>query len=176
MDSIDKFFTFCASYPPWARVVVLSSFIVAIGTLLFSPRAKAGAEREEHDAQGQVFMRIKRITLYPDDPDARVSLSAYVNGTEYIHPSVAGVKWMKVGPSMSEKIIELPKAERYDVRFMLRVESGDTLTPLSMIHVSQTVTPIKQPPFSEDYRLYIVKDNVREASVGAIVSYGVFSN
>jgi hypothetical protein len=69
------------------------------------------------DNYKRIYMRIKPITLYPDDPDAEVQLTVFVNNNKYIHPAIGGVQWMKVGPNMSDKIFELPKADRYDVRF-----------------------------------------------------------
>jgi hypothetical protein len=118
-------------------------------------------------------MRVKPIRLFPDKPNADVQLSIFVNGTEYRHPSVAGVEWMKVGPSMSEKIIELPPAARYDVRFEMRLREGPTLK--TQQQVSQQITPIKALPYSEEYNLYQVENKSRAAGISAVVSYEVYA-
>ena len=117
-------------------------------------------------------MKIKAIRLFPDDPEAEVQLSAFVNGTEYVHPSVAGVKWMKVGAAMSEKIIELPKSTQYVVRFELRMRDGVTLE--QHLQVSQQVTPITTLPHDEEYRLYPLNSGVRSAAVSAVVPYEIY--
>ena len=50
-----------------------------------------------------------------------------MNNTEYVHPNVGGVKWMKIGPDMSQRLIELPKAPFYEIRFEMRIRDGSEL-------------------------------------------------
>jgi hypothetical protein len=164
----------------WARLVVLGCFAVTIATLVLSPRTAAAPTSKplvtaaEPVKNGQqVFLRVKPIKLFPDKPNAEVQLSIFVNGTEYRHPSVAGVEWMRVGPAMSEKIIELPRAMRYDVRFEMRLREGPTLKHQQQL--SQIITPIKVLPYSDEYNLYQVENKSRAASVSSVVSYEVYA-
>lgn len=164
----------------WARLLVLACMSVAVATLVLTPRTvipqpvKPGLAAPEAPKKGQqVFLRVKPIKLFPDNPNAEVQLSIFVNGTEYKHPSVAGVEWMKVGPSMSEKFIELPISTRYDVRFEMRLREGPTLKTRQQ--VSQQVTPIKALPYNEEYNLYQVENRTRSAGVSAVVSYEVYA-
>jgi len=80
---------------------------------------------------------------------------------------------MKTGPGMSEKVIEIPKAERYDVRFEMRIRDGATLQ--TQRQASQMVTPIKALPYSEEYKLYNVKGVTRAASVSAVITYDIYT-
>src|SRR5689334_17772439 len=109
MDTLESVIRFIGSYPMWARLLVLACFAVAAGTLVMAPRsatsqtAKPSAPAiDASKKERQFFMRIKPIKLFPDRPNAEIQLSVLVNGTEYRHPSVAGVEWMRVGPAMSE--------------------------------------------------------------------------
>jgi len=163
----------------WARLLVLCCISVAIATLVLAPRTAttqpgkpAAPAVDPVKKDQQVFVRIKPIKLFPERPNAEVQLSIFVNGTEYRHPSVGGVEWMKVGPSMSEKIIEVPTSSRYDIRFEMRLRDGPTLKTQQQL-AAQQVTPVKALPYSEEYRLYQVENKSRAASVSAVVSYEV---
>jgi hypothetical protein len=134
-----------------------------------------GAETTRKDHR--VFMKISPIKLFPEDPEAEVQLSVFVNGTEYRHPSVAGVEWMKIGPSMNDKIIEVPRDDWYQVRFEMRMRDGDVYeTSTPVIRTSQQVTPVmkKELPYKEEYRLYPVQDSTRSATVAALVTYEIY--
>ncbi len=180
METINSLLTFITSYPNWAKAIVLVALGTIVVTLVFAPRN--GASQPQPPSQQQppptnnsqhVYMKIRAIKLFPDNPNAEVQLSAFVNGTEYIHPSVAGVEWMKVGAGMSEKIIEIPKSERYYVRFELRIRGGGTLR--QQVQVSQQVTPVKTLPYAEEYTLYSVDGAVRSAAVSAVVPYEIYT-
>lgn len=208
METIESVLKFIGSYPIWAKALVLIGLGISVATLVFAPRqVTQGAEKSitpsstgKEDRQvtrgaekfitpsstskeDRVFMKIKAIQLFPDDPEAEVQVICYVNGIEFIHPSVGGVNWMRVGPSMSEKIISLPKAASYDIRFEMRFRSDKKLsggTKSVQIEqgpqqaTSQMVTPVTALPFSEEYSLYLVNDGSRAASVKAIIPYEIY--
>lgn len=180
METLDSVVRFFASYPIWARIVVLLCAALAFTTLVVAPReAVSQGGKVVSQASGatssakHVFMRVKTIKLFPDDSNVEVQLSVFVNGTEFIHPSIAGVTWMKVGTAMSEKIIELPRSERYDIRFEMRVRDGPTFKPRQ--RVSQQVTPVQTLPFAESYNLYDLTMNTRAATVSASVAYEIYA-
>lgn len=118
-------------------------------------------------------MRIRPLKLFPDRPDAEVQLLVFVNDTEYRHPSVAGVEWMKVGPAMSVKIIELPVASIYQVRFEMRLREGPNGP--TRLRAAQRIDHITTLPFSEEYPLYDIDVQIRHAGVSAVVTYEVYS-
>ena len=102
---------------------------------------------------------------------------------------------MKVGPAMSEKIIELPKADRYDVRFEMLLRSGTRLAQPQHVQsaiisaasqttypnvtraASQEVMPVPAQtlPFSETYKLYPIEGGTRAASVSAVIPYEIYA-
>jgi hypothetical protein len=180
METLESILRFAGSYPMWARLLVIGCLAVAIGTLILAPRSatpqtpKAATPTPEvAKKERQVFMHIKPLQLFPDRPNAEVQLSILVNGSEYRHPSVAGVEWMKVGPAMSEKIIELPTASRYDVRFEMRLRDGPKGP--TKLRAAQKITYITTLPFSEEYSLYDIDGDSRAAGVSAVVSYEVYA-
>ena len=91
---------------------------------------------------------------------AQVRVVANVNGTEFVYPSRAGVKWLEVGPSMSSQVFRLPPArERYIIRFeaMVRVPArgGAPERRGQLKSVREDVVDIaKGIPFSGRYVLH----------------------
>lgn len=118
-------------------------------------------------------MRIKPIQLFPDDPSAEVQLIVDVNGTKFRHPSVGGIEWMQVGPGMSEKVIELPTAPNYAIRFEMQFRNvqGNKGT----LQTAQRIDHIIDLPASNKYELYQVQGVTRLASVSAEVRYEVYA-
>ena len=180
METFESIVRLIGSYPMWARLLVLACFAVAAGTLVLAPRSATpqtskvlASPTDASKKERQVFMRVKPIKLFPDRPSAEVQLSVFVNGTEYRHPSVAGVEWMKVGPAMSEKTIELPPASRYEVRFEMRMRDGPK--GKTTFRAAQKITFIITFPFNEEYSLYEVDSGSRAAAVSALVSYEVYT-
>lgn len=178
------------SYPFWAKICAVGGVTFSVLVLVFAPRTDASAQPKSPNAQtvsptapGQtIFLRIIGVKLFPDDPNAEVQVLAIVNQTTYEHPSVGGVKWMKVGPDMSPKLIELPKALLYQIRFEMHIRGGSDLTSTKeknladkpfMRSGSQLIDNITKLPFSEEYKLYNIKDGIRDASVRASVSYSI---
>lgn len=180
METLETFIRFFGSYPMWARLVVLGCITASVVTLVIAPRPANTQPGKDQTGETsvpakskQVFMRVMPIKMFPENQSAEVQLSIFVNGTEFIHPSVAGIKWMKVGPAMSEKIIELPPSSRFDVRIEMRVRNGPTLATRQM--VSQQTTPVKSLPYTEEYKLYDANNGTRSASVAAIVTYEIYA-
>jgi hypothetical protein len=173
MESFEAMVRFFYSYPVWARIAVIACLGGAALVITLSPRIIEAQVHKQSvkPVAKQVFLKILPIRLFPSQPAAEVQISAFVNDTEYRHPEVGGVEWMKTGASMSAKYIELPTAERYDVRFELRIRDGQTLA--HQTQQSQSITPIRTLPFQEEYQLYPVKNKVRDAAVSAVIAYEV---
>ena len=158
----------------WARILVLVCVGIVGGTLVLAERSgTTQPPKLTTPKERPIFMRIKPIKLFPDRSAAEVQLSVFVNGTEYRHPSVAGVEWMKVGPAMSEKTIEIPAASRYEVRFEMRMRDGPK--GKTTLRAAQKITYITALPFSEEYSLYDIDGMSRAAGVSALVSYEVYA-
>lgn len=72
-------------------------------------------------------LRIEGVELFPPANSAVVKVTAFVNGTQFTYPSIGGVEWLQVAPSMSGQTFRLPNAEQYEIRFeMLKKQPGMT--------------------------------------------------
>lgn len=187
---LDSLLRLLNSYPTWAKLCAIAGVTFSIVVLALAPRTDASAQSKPSPTSAppqtppvsQVFLRIGQVKLFPHDPDAEIKVLAIVNDTVYEHPSVGAVKWMKVGPDMSPKNIELPRSQTYNIRFEMQIKDGVNLTSQTNKHLyaekflragSQRVDNIDKLPFSEDYKLYDIKENTRSAAVRAVVSYSI---
>jgi hypothetical protein len=188
MEMLDAMLRMLNSYPTWAKLCAVAGVSLTVLVLIFAPRVESSGDSSNEDGSSDegyevsftkpIFLRIKSMKLFPADPAAEVQVRAIVNETVYQHPSVDGVEWMKVGPSMSQKVIELPNALNYQIRFTMLKRKGGEFEgdQLDMVRgASQQVTHIDRLPFSENYSLYNVneKTRTRDAAVSAVISYTV---
>jgi hypothetical protein len=164
MDTIKNFIEFLNSYPLWAKLFAFSGLLITVSTLIFAPRTL----KAKDNGEGKVFLKVQRVKLFPANPDAEVQVYAFVNGTKYRYPSVADIEWLKVGPSMSLGIFEIPKSETYEVRFEATLKDSD---PIRL--VSQEVLQISTLPYSGDYDLHKTMITTRDASVSASVRFSI---
>lgn len=184
METVETLIKFINSYPLWAKAGIIAGAFFSISIAVFAPRdIHASPNNQDNESTTKrTYMRIEGVKLYPDNENIDIQVFAFVNGTSFKHPSVGGVEWMKVGPNMSHKIIELPKAEAYQIRFELRYKEGDVVLGSSTNLVpkefnrmaSQMVTQVLKYPFTEVYNLYKVNDRSRGASVSASVKYTLY--
>jgi hypothetical protein len=182
MEVIEAILRFLNSYPVWAKGCVVGGILFSVLVLVFASREDASTQSKK-DQSGPTFLKLKGVTLFPEDPSAEVQVLAIVNGISFEHPSVGGVKWMRVGPDMSQKLIELPAAQRYDIRFEMRLRNGTAFSGQGSKHLeaytiergagAQEIRVVTRLPYSNDYKLYDVVGVTRSASVRAVVSYEV---
>jgi hypothetical protein len=184
MEMLETFLRVLNSYPLWAKISAIGGVAFSILVLVFTPRSELTAGGGRGD--GSIFLRITGVKLFPADPNVEVQLLAIVNGTEYVHPSIGGVEWMKVGPAMSQKLIELPKATNYEIRFEMRIRNQPDLNnsqgerhlasePFDRAG-SQLVNNIWALPFSDEYPLYELDGKTRNAQVRAVVKYIIYDS
>lgn len=177
MDMIDNILKLLADYPAWAKASLLAALAVIAAILIFARSPLVPPPTTPFTENSPLFLRISRIALFPEDQTAEVQLIASVNGTEYTFPSVANVKWMRVGPDMNQKIIPIPSADNYEIRFRLNYKSGrrasneepHKITRRTRDKISQ-LTPIQ---VSSDYKLYPVDGGTASPAVIAVVSYRI---
>lgn len=177
------FVEFLTAYPAWAKVAVVFCLAVAAGVLVLAKPEK----QKSTSGDRPVLLTIERVSLFPDDPSAQVKILAHVNGIVFEHPSVGGVEWMKVGPAMSEKVIALPPSKSYEIRFEAKIRGTTPLQGLPVVlpqaavqgnvtgHdkllASQTIRHIWDLPHEEEYRLYNVDGEIRDATPKATVKF-----
>ncbi len=182
METFDSIIKFLSSYPIWAKAGIIGGLLFSSTILVFAPREISANGLKGNENFTRVFMRIEEIRLFPVNENTEIQLYAIVNGNRYRHPSVGGIEWMKVGPGMSHKVIELPKTDRYEIRFELIYRNGKEIIGSTTIlenvkekaMMSQMIRRVMKIPFSEEYELYPVKNKTRSASVGASVSYSIY--
>lgn len=164
IEGIKNFVEFLGSYPGWAKLLAFSGLLITIGTLVFAPRLP----KPKDDGDERIFLKLQGVRLFPSNPEAQIQVYAYVNGTEYKYPGVAGIKWLKIGPSMSPGIFEIPKSDSYEVRFeaILKDENSDS-TRL----VSQKILEFSKLPYSDKYNLHKTERATRNASVSAAIDF-----
>jgi hypothetical protein len=120
-------------------------------------------------ATDTVFLLISRVRLFYVDPEAPVKVTAYVNGQTFRYPSVANVEWVTVGEGMSPHTFEIPRAERYEVRFEMLINRHETVETL----VSQQILRFSTLPYTNTYSLHAVRSSIHEAAVSANVSFSM---
>lgn len=168
IEGLKNFVEFLNSYPGWAKLLAFSGLLITIGTLIFAPRVQ---KPKEDGGEGRILLKLQRVRLFPSNPDAQVQVFAYVNGTEYKYPNIAGVKWLKVGPSMSPGIFEIPKSDEYEVRFEALQKDDTSSAPIRL--VSMQVLQFSKLPYSGKYNLHISMKAVRSSSVVAAVDFKI---
>lgn len=184
MATIEAFLKFVDSYPAWAKLAIVAGLLFSLAVVLLSPRSgNTNSAATDENSEKTTFLRIGEVKLYPSDENIDIQIYAIVNNTRYKHPSVGGVEWMKAGPSMSPKIIELPDSDTYSIRFELKYKTGGAGSAGESLNItmardemmiSQVEQRIVEYPFSETYKLYKVNDNSRASSVSASVDYTLY--
>jgi hypothetical protein len=164
METVKNFIEFIKSYPLWAKLVACSGLLITVATLIFAPRP----HRDASNGQGRVFLKIQRVRLFPSDPNAEIQVLAFINGTQYRYPGVAGIEWLKVGPSMSPGSFEIPISDTYE----LRLEAVVRDSPQERL-VSQEILEISHLPYSKEYALHKTVMTTRDASVSASVQFSI---
>ena len=174
MDSIENLVKFLNSYPTWAKLLALTGIAVSIATLVFAPRTPLDAQAQDRPQAGGPVLRMLGVVLFPPNPYVAVRVTAYVNGTPFRYPSLAGVEWLKVGPAMSSQAFQLPKSDKYEVRFEMAMKGTSPGTTGEF--VSQQVVTVTKLPHSGDYNVYRKEEGVgvtRSASVEAAVRFAL---
>ncbi len=156
MSTIEAVVNFIGTYPAWAKIAMLAGLGVTCGVALLAPRtaveappqAKTGGSPQAHARSAS--LQINGINNQGLPRGASVRVTAIVNGKPYVYPSLAGVDWLDVGPTMSSQTFPLDHAPRYDVRFEMELKGSG----VSERYVSQETVRIASLPHTGEYRLY----------------------
>ena len=117
-----------------------------------------------------VWLVIERVDLFPPDSSAEVQVTAFVNDTPFRYPSVAGIEWLRVGPSMSSQRFKLPRStDGYNIRFEMTLRTGSAEKRFA----SQATEVITSFPSEGSYNLHQVNRLTRAANVAAAVVFSV---
>ena len=174
MELIDSVIKFISSYPVWAKVAVFGNAICMAAILVFTPRMAQEVNAAESSKELTLYeLRIDRVELFPMSESTIVKIFAYVNGTKYTYPSIGGVEWMEVAPSMSGQTFRLPESDRYEIRFeMLKRSKGSNQEAKFL---SQEVISTSEGINQERYSLhgFDASSGTRSGSVSAEVIYSL---
>ncbi len=119
METLESIIKFISTYPTWAKGLVFGNLICIVATLVFAPRV-VESKTLEANPSNTYQLRIDRVELFPHSNSAVIQVLAIVNGTKFMYPSIGGVEWLKVAPSMAGQTFRLPSSDRYDVRFEMQ--------------------------------------------------------
>ena len=201
LDSIVKLI---AIFPSWAILLIFFCFSLLVAFLAMLARARAAKKR--HATQNDIlekprtFLKLIQVQLFPEDPAAEINIIIYVNGVAFYYPSETDIKWIPVISNMNEKIIELPCAEMYYIRFEInfssekKLEGGPALARGALAKAkaeaeaeakakakkdtqktaNHAVHAYPTVPLVADYKLYLLQDGSRDTSVKANISYEIY--
>lgn len=175
---VGDFVPFIAPYPTWVKlafsVFVLSGATCFIGLILAAPSPTRTAEITSSippdTAARTAWMTITGITGYGRLKGAGVRVTATVNGTEYIYPSLPGVDWLQIGPEMAPQTFQIPVRDVYAVRFSANVRDGTELVSVQEQYVQGSTSGIMT------YGVHELDQGQRNAPVSADINYKISQN
>lgn len=176
---ISALIPFLAAYPPWVKVLfsawvllsaaLLLALLLARGTMANTATDNDSSAAAPESVSKPLWFSIDGVDLFGGLEGGKVKVVANINGLEYRYPSLEGVEWMEVSPTMSSQQFRLPRAEDgYSVRFTMTLKKNGEVVRL----VSQRTDHFDTPPFNGRYSVYRVgEENTRSASVEAQIEY-----
>ena len=171
MNQIRAVIEFLHSYPDWAKILMVVALLVIMLVLTLVPRGAGGnGKAPDTPDQGSTVLSIQGVKLFPATEGDLVQVQALVNGTIFQYPSLAGISWLEVGPDMPTQVFQLPRSERYEVRFevLKKANLGQTKKM-----VSQSVVTVAETPASGEYNVYPIDGNIHATRISGAVEYSV---
>ncbi len=198
-----------AAYPGWITLLLFCSLSVFVVLMALSIRKRAALARGSSIAAVsniKAFMKIKHVKLIPDESSAKINVVVSVNGLNFVHPSEVAeqkmdalesdlsvteadggeIQWMPLSLGVPEKIILLPSAEMYYIRFEInfssgkKLEGGPALVRSELVKndskkvASPSLATYPTMPLVAEYKLYFLQDGSRDTSVKALISYEIY--
>jgi len=124
---------------------------------------------------GDAWLIFRGVDLFDRFPDAQVKVIANVNDTTFTYPTLPGVEWLGVGPTMSTQQFHLPPSgpRGYRIRFeMLLRQFPEHPEIVNTLKSTETVF-ITSLPIARSYSLHLVDHSVRGPAIVAVVSFSV---
>lgn len=161
--------SFIASYPLWAKVVIIACFVATVSVLVLAPRTPDAASSTSDQGQPSpvVYLKIDRVELFTLPPETAVRITAFVNGSEFRHPNVGGIEWIRVGPAMGHKVFRVPRAPRYEVRFEMGFQEAPTA-------LNQRVEFVDELPVEDFYNFYPTETAIRSSTPAAKLHFRLY--
>ncbi|MEO8123386.1 MAG: toll/interleukin-1 receptor domain-containing protein [Burkholderiales bacterium] len=167
----------------WRGPTILAGAIVAATACLWLAYAYWHVRDPEQSPVGpqakSTYLRIEGITAFNLIPTATVRVTAHVNGTPFHYPSLAGIDWLDVAPTMSSQTFRLPAAAKYEIRFEMETKGNRDL-PTGVPYVSQETILVDRFPFKGEYNVFQARREgttmSRAGGPGAAVRFSVDRN
>ena len=171
MDMLEGLQKFFASYPLWARALAGTGLAITFFTLVLVPR---GSSRPQSVSGTDTWLIIKGVEIFGRYPGAQAKVTAIVNDTKYLYPSVGGVEWLGVGPTMSPQQFKLPRPgpNGYEIRFEMLLREADVLDRTRSFTSVKSVY-VKTLPFDGDYEVHLFEERVRGPGVEGRIRFSV---
>ena len=173
MDILENILKLFSSYPTWARVILLANVVCIAGILSFARSSIGEAAAQPVAVPLGYVLRIKGVRLFPGSEQDEIQCTAFVNGTEYRYPSVAGVDWLAVAPTMSGQTFVLPKAERYEIRFELQKRRRSNREDIARLLSQETLTLSKPATGVYDVHGFDPTSGTRSGTVDGEIAYAL---
>lgn len=172
LETFIKFITsivpFISPYPWWVKsaisLFVLSAAVSIIGLIVAAPKQVAHSENQP--LPSKAWLIVEGVTAFGRFNPA-VKVTADINGGTYVYPTLNGVDWLEVGPTMAPQRFRIPLNDTYDVRFSIDTRDGRSLASVE----TQVVKGSTQG--SRRYSLREVFRGQRSAPISAEVSYQI---
>jgi hypothetical protein len=178
MEAVDTIFKFITSYPAWARILIVISLAVIVLTLTLVPRGTSDAKAKEAslmDKDDQAWLIVDGVDLYDPYGEPQIKLHINVNGTKFVYPTLDGVEWLGVGPTMASQQFSLPGPgiNGYEIQMQMYVKGkgGGTYDLRSVRKVF-----VQEVPFAGRYNLHTVNDGSRDPGISASVRFHIGRN
>jgi hypothetical protein len=177
MDILESLQKFIASYPLWARIMAGGGIALTFFTLLLVPRT--GGSPKSLDVSDRPWLIVKGVEFFGNYAGAQVKVTAFVNDTEFVYPSLAGVEWLEVGPTMAAQQFRLPPAgpNGYEIRFNMIVRERASDEPNTFLYRDSFTSVqrvfVKALPANGEYKLHLLRNAVRGPGVDAVIRFSV---
>jgi len=175
VSTIDAVLKFFDGYPFWAKIGMLAGLVFTFGiaVLAHEPVSDTQAQTKPPSgapavAQSQTILKIYGLNG-PKGASARVS--AFVNGSTYLYPSLGAVDWLDIGPTMSPQSFPLPEAKLYNLRFEVELQSNDPR--VGGRYVSQETLRVSAIPQTGEYRVFKTRTGQGGVSRDAVSNLSV---
>jgi len=145
---------------------IVGSVIVAAAIALMPRLLGDSGDSGDPQPTADAWLVIESVESFGGPQEVRVL--AFVNGTEFVYPSIGGVEWLEVGPSMSAGKFKLPRSTEYEVRFEMNDAGGN-----SYISQERAIVRARDLPFQGEYNVHKVSDGSRVAPVSAAIRFKV---
>jgi hypothetical protein len=181
---ISEIIPFLGPYPLWVRGLVaswvgLSAICVAV-LILARPLKGDGAEVQKpnsHDTEfvsveNDIWLKVGPVVIYNQSfTNYGVHVTININGNKFDYPSIAGARWLDVGPNMAHGLFRVPSSDNYTVIISMEAIKDQTSKIIQFISQQTLVISKSQIPYSHNYKVFKLNDNTRAADVSAAISF-----